>query len=44
MMKILGYKKDFAGAVEASASTGGQLMPPIMGAAALLMVDFFIHG
>lgn len=40
MMKNLGYKKEFAGAVEASSSTGGQLMPPIMGAAAFLMVEF----
>jgi TRAP transporter 4TM/12TM fusion protein len=40
MMKKLGYKKEFAGAVEAAASTGGQLMPPIMGAAAFLMVEF----
>lgn len=40
MMKKLGYKKEFAGAVEASASTGGQIMPPIMGAAAFLMVEF----
>ncbi|WP_339263609.1 TRAP transporter permease [Solibacillus sp. FSL W7-1472] len=40
MMKRLGYNKNFAGAVEASASTGGQLMPPIMGAAAFLMVEF----
>lgn len=40
MMKKLGYRKEFAGAVEASASTGGQLMPPIMGAAAFLMVEF----
>ncbi len=40
MMKKLGYKKEFAGAVEASSSTGGQLMPPIMGAAAFLMVEF----
>lgn len=40
MMKKLGYNKNFAGAVEASASTGGQLMPPIMGAAAFLMVEF----
>jgi TRAP transporter 4TM/12TM fusion protein len=44
MMKKLGYKKDFAGAVEASASTGGQLMPPIMGAAAFLMVEFIGRG
>jgi len=40
MMKKLGYKKEFAGAVEAAASTGGQLMPPVMGAAAFLMVEF----
>lgn len=40
MMKRLGYRPEFAGAVEAVASTGGQLMPPIMGAAAFLMVDF----
>lgn len=40
MMKKLGYKKEFAGAVEAASSTGGQLMPPIMGAAAFLMVEF----
>lgn len=40
MMKKLGYKPEFAGAVEASASTGGQLMPPIMGAAAFLMAEF----
>lgn len=40
MMKKLGYKKEFAGAVEATASTGGQIMPPIMGAAAFLMVEF----
>ena len=40
MMKKLGYDKNFAGAVEASASTGGQLMPPIMGAAAFLMAEF----
>ena len=40
MMKKLGYKKDFAGAVEAAASTGGQIMPPIMGAAAFLMAEF----
>ena len=39
MMKRLGYKGEFAGAVEASASTGGQLMPPIMGAAAFLMAE-----
>lgn len=40
MMKKLGYGKDFAGAVEAAASTGGQLMPPVMGAAAFLMAEF----
>ena len=39
MMKKLGYKSEFAGAVEAAASTGGQLMPPIMGAAAFLMAE-----
>ncbi|MCU0589276.1 MAG: TRAP transporter permease [Syntrophobacteraceae bacterium] len=40
MMKKLGYRPEFAGAVEASASTGGQIMPPIMGAAAFLMAEF----
>ncbi|PAF20459.1 C4-dicarboxylate ABC transporter [Terribacillus saccharophilus] len=40
MMKRLGYSKNFAGAVEASSSTGGQIMPPVMGAAAFLMVEF----
>ena len=40
MMKKLGYDRNFAGAVEAAASTGGQLMPPIMGAAAFLMAEF----
>ena len=40
MMKKTGYKPDFAGAVEATSSTGGQIMPPIMGAAAFLMADF----
>ncbi|WP_163099022.1 TRAP transporter permease [Peribacillus alkalitolerans] len=44
MMKNLGYRKEFAGAVEASASTGGQLMPPVMGAAAFLMVEFIGGG
>lgn len=44
MMKKLGYKREFAGAVEAAASTGGQLMPPIMGAAAFLMVEFIGRG
>lgn len=40
LMKSLGYRPEFAGAVEAAASTGGQLMPPIMGAAAFLMAEF----
>ncbi len=40
MMKRLGYRPEFAAAVEASASTGGQLMPPIMGAAAFVMAEF----
>jgi TRAP transporter 4TM/12TM fusion protein len=40
LMKRLGYKPEFAGAVEAAASTGGQIMPPIMGAAAFLMAEF----
>ncbi len=40
MMKETGYKPEFAGAVEASASTGGQIMPPIMGAAAFLMAEY----
>jgi TRAP transporter 4TM/12TM fusion protein len=39
MMKSIGYKPHFAGAVEAAASTGGQLMPPIMGAGAFLMAE-----
>ncbi len=40
LMKSIGYRKEFAGAVEAAASTGGQLMPPVMGAAAFVMVEF----
>jgi TRAP transporter 4TM/12TM fusion protein len=40
MMKKLGYRPEFAGAVEAAASTGGQIMPPVMGAAAFLMSEF----
>ena len=40
MMKKMGYKPEFAAAVEAAASTGGQIMPPIMGAAAFLMAEF----
>ena len=39
LMKKTGYKPEFAAAAEASASTGGQIMPPIMGAAAFLMAD-----
>ncbi|MEG1849363.1 MAG: TRAP transporter fused permease subunit, partial [Oscillospiraceae bacterium] len=39
MMKSLGYKPEFAGAVEAAASTGGQIMPPVMGAAAFLIAE-----
>lgn len=40
MMKRLGYRSEFAAAVEASSSTGGQIMPPVMGAAAFLMAEF----
>lgn len=40
LMKRGGYKKDFAGAVEAVASTGGMILPPVMGAVAFLMADF----
>jgi TRAP transporter 4TM/12TM fusion protein len=40
MMKKTGYRAEFAGAVEAAASTGGQIMPPIMGAAAFLMSEY----
>lgn len=39
MMKRIGYKPVFAGAVEASASVGGQILPPIMGAAAFIMAE-----
>ena len=39
MMKKMGYRPEFAAAVEAAASTGGQIMPPIMGAAAFLMSE-----
>ena len=39
LMKKVGYRAPFAGAVEAVASTGGQLMPPVMGTAAFLMAD-----
>lgn len=40
MMKKTGYRPEFAGAVEAASSTGGQIMPPIMGAAAFLMAEY----
>ncbi len=40
MMKKTGYQGEFAAAVEAAASTGGQIMPPIMGAAAFLMAQY----
>ncbi len=40
LMKKLGYKSEFAAAVEATASTGGQLMPPVMGAGAFIMAEF----
>ena len=40
MMKKTGYRAEFAGAVEAAASTGGQIMPPVMGAAAFLMAEY----
>jgi TRAP transporter 4TM/12TM fusion protein len=39
LMKEIGYKPHFAGAVEAAASTGGQIMPPVMGAAAFIIAD-----
>lgn len=39
LMKKVGYQKDYAGAVEAVASTGGQILPPVMGAAAFVMAD-----
>lgn len=40
LMRSVGYRGAFAGAVEAAASTGGQIMPPIMGAAAFIMAQF----
>lgn len=40
LMKKLGYEPHFAGAVEAVASTGGQIMPPVMGAAAFIMAEY----
>ncbi len=39
-MKKVGYRSEFAGAIEASASSGGQIMPPIMGAGAFVMAEF----
>jgi TRAP-type uncharacterized transport system fused permease subunit len=39
-MKKTGYKPEFAGAVEAVASTGGQILPPIMGSGAFIMAEF----
>ncbi|MFH2114701.1 MAG: TRAP transporter permease [Spirochaetota bacterium] len=39
LMKSVGYKREFAGGVEAAASSGGQIMPPIMGAAAFIMAE-----
>ena len=43
LMKRTGYKPEFAAAAEAAASTGGQIMPPIMGAAAFLMVEYVLE-
>jgi TRAP-type uncharacterized transport system fused permease subunit len=40
LMKKVGYENHFAGAVEAAASSGGQIMPPIMGAAAFIIAEF----
>ena len=40
LMKRSGYRAEFAGGVEASASSGGQILPPVMGAAAFLMIEF----
>jgi TRAP-type uncharacterized transport system fused permease subunit len=40
LMKRLGYTREEAGGVEAAASTGGQIMPPIMGAGAFLMAEY----
>ena len=40
LMKNIGYRAEFSAAVEAAASTGGQLMPPVMGAAAFIMTEF----
>lgn len=44
LMKSVGYRGAFAGAVEAASSTGGQIMPPIMGAAAFIMAQFLGVG
>ncbi|MBR3664677.1 MAG: TRAP transporter permease [Desulfovibrio sp.] len=44
LMKSIGYRGSFAGAVEAASSTGGQIMPPIMGAAAFIMAQFLGVG
>ncbi|WP_025273959.1 TRAP transporter permease [Haloglycomyces albus] len=44
MMRRSGYKRDFAGAVEAASSTGGQIAPPIMGAGAFLMLALIGNG
>jgi TRAP transporter 4TM/12TM fusion protein len=40
LMKKIGYEKEFAGAVEAAASCGGQILPPVMGAAAFIMAEY----
>jgi TRAP-type uncharacterized transport system fused permease subunit len=39
LMKRVGFQPHYAGAVEAAASTGGQIMPPVMGAAAFIIAD-----
>ena len=39
LMKRTGYSKNFAGAVEAAASVGGQILPPVMGATAFIMAE-----
>src|SRR5690606_21147511 len=39
LMKKIGYRKNFSGAVEATASVGGQILPPVMGAAAFIMAE-----
>jgi TRAP transporter 4TM/12TM fusion protein len=40
LMKRVGYRKEFAGGVETAASTGGQMLPPVMGAAAFIIAEF----